>query len=94
MFFCKFCEISEDTFFYRTPPVAASARIMLKQEKSYKLLKAILKNGTQNILQKLCHSKNILQMYNAKYKRKVSQYFETQILQMTQYLEQQAHDKE
>ena len=66
MFFCKFCEISEDTFFYRTPPVAASARITLQQQKSYNLLKAILKNGTKNMLQKLCHSKNILQMYNAK----------------------------
>ena len=24
MFFCEFCEISTNTFFYRTPPVAAS----------------------------------------------------------------------
>ena len=24
MFSCKFCEISKETFFYRTPPVAAS----------------------------------------------------------------------
>ena len=24
MFSCKFCEISENTFFYRTPPVVAS----------------------------------------------------------------------
>ena len=24
MFFCEFCEISKNTFFYRTPPAAAS----------------------------------------------------------------------
>ena len=26
MFFCEFCEISKNTFFYRTPLVAASGR--------------------------------------------------------------------
>ena len=30
--FCKFCEISQNTFFYRTPPVAASVA-PYKQEK-------------------------------------------------------------
>ena len=24
MFFCEFCEVFKDNFFYRTPPVAAS----------------------------------------------------------------------
>ena len=27
VFFCEFCEISKNTFFYRTPPVAASESI-------------------------------------------------------------------
>ena len=28
MFSCEFCEISKNTFFYRTPPVAASAHFL------------------------------------------------------------------
>ena len=26
VFFCEFCELSKSTFFYRTPPVAASVQ--------------------------------------------------------------------
>ena len=28
MFYCQFCEISKNTFFYRTPPVAASEKCL------------------------------------------------------------------
>ena len=28
-FVCEFCEFSKDTFFYRTPPVAASQQLLL-----------------------------------------------------------------
>ena len=32
MFSCEFCEISKNTFFYRTPPVAASVSWERSQE--------------------------------------------------------------
>ena len=34
VFSCEFCEISKNGFFYRTPPVAASASSVIAEEKS------------------------------------------------------------
>ena len=31
MFSCEFCEISKNTFLYRTPPVAASMELRIKE---------------------------------------------------------------
>ena len=36
MFSCEFCEISKNTFSYRTPPVAASGLTMKASKKSFK----------------------------------------------------------
>ena len=38
VFFCKFCEISKNTFSYRTPPVAASAIKNIKQNNTHSLI--------------------------------------------------------
>ena len=35
MFSCEFCEISKNTFFYRTSPVAASDYLMMAKENKY-----------------------------------------------------------
>ena len=41
VFSCEFCEISKNTFFYRTPPVAASVDTNLRKFQ-YKILNNIL----------------------------------------------------
>ena len=35
MFSCEFCKIFKETFFYRTPPVAASDILMWLEDVSY-----------------------------------------------------------
>ena len=48
---CAFCEIFKYTFFYRTPPVAASHMILLwiKSEESFKSFQIQIPNYTSNI---------------------------------------------
>ena len=64
VFSCEFCEISKNTFFYRTPPVAASVHatfknLDLKIEISYVLMKlppfldTIIYHGFQSV-KKIC----------------------------------------
>ena len=61
MFFCEFCEISKDTFSYRTPPVAASyflARVNREILCSFEeyLVTEIISNKENCFLKRLCRS--------------------------------------
>ena len=42
VFSCEFCEISQNTFSYRTPLVAASAKASSKEGKLYHLVKILM----------------------------------------------------
>ena len=49
---CEFCEISKNTFFYRTPPVAASlvSTVTLQNQKINNFFKQFLVNISGNLL--------------------------------------------